>query len=72
MREHVDYQDYHYYHVGVLSIRIKTVSKDIKERIVTMGCLFVLEGIVKPYIMAIDSTLLSRLVGKYGTNHPYG
>ena len=52
----MDYQDYHYYHVGVLSIRIKTVSIDIKERIVTMGCLFVLEGIVKPYIMAIDST----------------
>ena len=36
-----------------------------------MGSLFVLEGIVKPYIMAIDSTLLSRLVGKYGTNHPW-
>jgi hypothetical protein len=38
--------------------RLKTVSKDIKERIVTMGSLFVLEGIVKPYIMAIDSTLI--------------
>ena len=38
--------------------RLKTASKDIKERIVTMGSLFVLEGIVKPYIMAIDSTLI--------------
>ena len=38
--------------------RPKTVSIDIKERITTMGCLFVTEGIVKPYIMAIDSTLI--------------
>jgi Transposase DDE domain len=38
--------------------RLKTISIDIKERITTMGSLFVLEGIVKPYIMAIDSTLI--------------
>ena len=38
--------------------RLKTISIDIKERIVTMGSLFVLEGIVKPYIMAIDSTII--------------
>ena len=38
--------------------RLKTISIDIKEKITTMGCLFVTEGIVKPYIMAIDSTLI--------------
>jgi hypothetical protein len=38
--------------------RLKTISIDIKERITTMGYLFVTEGIVKPYIMAIDSTLI--------------
>ena len=39
--------------------RLKTVSIDIKERITSMGCLFVsAEGIVKPYIMAIDSALI--------------
>lgn len=38
--------------------RLKTISIDIKERITTMGCLFVTEGIVKSYIMAIDSTLI--------------
>jgi len=42
--------------------RLKTISTDIKERITTMGHLFVIDGIVKPYITAIDSTLLlSRL-----------
>jgi len=51
--------------------RLKTISTDIKERIIaTMGHLFVSEGIVKPYITAIDSTLLlSRLEIMYGTNH---
>jgi hypothetical protein len=38
--------------------RLKTISIDIKKRITTMGCLFVTEGIVKPYIMSIDSTLI--------------
>jgi hypothetical protein len=38
--------------------RLKTISIDIKEKITTMGCLFVTECIVKPYIMAIDSTLI--------------
>jgi len=52
--------------------RLKTISIDIKERIIaTMGHLFVIDGIVKPYIIAIDSTLLlSRLEVMYGTNHP--
>ena len=35
--------------------RLKTISIDIKERIATMGCLFVSEGLVKPHILAIDS-----------------
>jgi hypothetical protein len=39
--------------------RLKTISADIKERISTMGCLFVAEGlVVDPSIAAIDSTLL--------------
>jgi hypothetical protein len=40
--------------------RLKTISTDIKERIPTMGHLFVSEeeGLVKPYTLAIDSTLL--------------
>ena len=43
--------------------RLKTVSEDIRERISTMGNLFVLEDLVKPYILAVDSTLL-RSKGK--------
>ena len=43
--------------------RPKTVSIDIKERITSMGCLFVSEGIVKPYIMAIDSALIKANKG---------
>jgi hypothetical protein len=38
--------------------RLKTISTDIKERISTMGCLFVAEGLVDLSITAIDSTLL--------------
>jgi hypothetical protein len=38
--------------------RLKTVSIYIKERITTMGCLFVSEGLVKPHVLAIDSTLV--------------
>jgi DDE family transposase len=38
--------------------RLKTVSNDIKERIVTMGYLFVSESLVNPYILATDSTLI--------------
>ena len=38
--------------------RLKTISTDIKQRISTMGCLFVSEGMVNPAITAIDSTLL--------------
>ncbi len=38
--------------------RLKTISTDIKERISTMGYLFVVEGLVEISITAIDSTLL--------------
>ncbi len=38
--------------------RLKTMSTDIKERISTMGRLFVAEGIAAPSITAIDSTLM--------------
>jgi hypothetical protein len=38
--------------------RLKTIYTDIKERISTMGNLFVIEGIVKPYILATDTALL--------------
>ena len=38
--------------------RLKTIATDIKERIATMGNLFVFEGMVKPYVVAIDSALL--------------
>lgn len=38
--------------------RLKTISTDIKERISTMGFLFVVEGLVNLSITTIDSTLL--------------
>ncbi|MER5176311.1 MAG: transposase [Candidatus Nitrosocosmicus sp.] len=38
--------------------RLKTISTDIKDRISTMGHLFVAEGIVDISITAIDGTLL--------------
>jgi DDE family transposase len=38
--------------------RLSTISVDIKERISSMGNLFVKERLVDPYIVAIDSTLL--------------
>jgi hypothetical protein len=38
--------------------RLSTISVDIKERISTMGNLFVKEKLVDPYIVTIDSTLL--------------
>lgn len=44
--------------------RLKTVSNDIKERITTMGYLFVLESLVNPYILATDSTLIKANKGK--------
>ena len=43
--------------------RLKSMSVDIKERIATMGRLFVSEGLVKPYVIAIDSTLLKAYKG---------
>jgi len=44
--------------------RLKTISNDIKERIVTMGHLFVSESLVNPYILATDSTLIKANKGK--------
>ena len=38
--------------------RLKTISTDIKERISTIGYLFVVEGLVDLSIAAIDSTLM--------------
>ena len=38
--------------------RLKTISTDVKERIATMGHLFVKEGLADPTVTAIDSTLL--------------
>jgi hypothetical protein len=38
--------------------RLKIISIDIKKRIATMGRLFVSEGLVNPFITAIDSTLI--------------
>ena len=36
--------------------RLKTISTDVKERISTMGHLFVAEGLADPTVTAIDST----------------
>ena len=38
--------------------RLNTISADIKERISTIGYLFVTEGMADPSITTIDSTLL--------------
>ena len=38
--------------------RLKTNSIDIKQRISTMGNLFVTEGMVDPSITAVDSNLI--------------
>ncbi len=51
--------------------RLQTISTDIKERISTMGYLFVaIEGLADASIIAIDSTLLKQKV-MYGINHPW-
>ena len=42
--------------------RLKTISPDIKERIVAMSVLFVKERLVDPYIVTIHSTLLMRMI----------
>ena len=43
---------------SLLDRRLSTISVDIKERMSTMGNLFVKEKLVDPYIVTIDSTLL--------------
>jgi hypothetical protein len=40
-----------------------SVSTDIKERISTMGHLFVSEDLVNPHILATDSTLIKANKG---------
>ena len=52
--------------------RLKTVSIDIKERVTAMGRQFVSEGLVKPYILAIDSTLIKAKRGKMWHKSPIG
>jgi hypothetical protein len=44
--------------------RLKAVSIDIKERITTMGQLFVSEGLVNPHILATDRTIIKANKGK--------
>ena len=39
-------------------MRLKTISTDIKQRISTMGYLFVADGLADPSITAMDSTLI--------------
>jgi hypothetical protein len=46
-----------------LDRRLKTIYTDIKERISTMGNLFVIERLVRPYVVATDTALL-RSKGK--------
>ena len=43
---------------GHLTDGLRTISTDIKERIVVMTNHFINERMVDPYIVAIDSTLL--------------
>ena len=43
--------------------RLKTLSTDIKERISTMGCLFVVEGLVDLSITAVEMVLLLKAKG---------
>jgi len=38
--------------------RLKTMSTDIRERIATIGNLFVIEELVRPYVVATDTALL--------------
>ncbi|MGD9533078.1 MAG: hypothetical protein AB7V56_04825 [Candidatus Nitrosocosmicus sp.] len=38
--------------------RLKTMSTDIRERIATIGNLFVMEGLVRAHAIATDTALL--------------
>jgi hypothetical protein len=49
--------------------RLSTISVDIKERISSMGNLFVKERLVDLYNVAIDSTLLRAKGHVWHTNH---
>lgn len=48
--------------------RLKILSTDIKERITTMGSLFVSKGVIKPYVIVTDSTLIKAYKGKVWHN----
>ena len=39
---------------GIFDRRLRTISTDIKERIVVMTNHFIYEGMIDPYIVAID------------------
>jgi hypothetical protein len=43
--------------------RLATISRDIKNRILAMGELFVCDNLVDPYIVTTDSTLLIKANG---------
>jgi hypothetical protein len=50
--------------------RLRTISTDIKERIVVITNYFIHEGMIDPYILAIDIVLYSRPKDISGsTNH---
>lgn len=44
--------------------RLKTIPSDVKQRIAAMGRLFVAEGMIDPYIVAPDSTLVRAKGGR--------
>jgi hypothetical protein len=48
--------------------RLKTISTDIKEKISTMGCLFVAESIIDLSITAVDSTLIKAKGSVWNTS----
>ena len=49
--------------------RLATLSRDIKNRINTMGELFVHDKIIDPSVLSIDSTLMKAKEGYVGINH---
>ncbi|HEY6534590.1 MAG TPA: hypothetical protein VIY08_02095 [Candidatus Nitrosocosmicus sp.] len=42
----------------MFDMRLKTISTDIKQRISTMGCLFIADCLADSPIIVIDNTLL--------------
>lgn len=64
----MDYQEYQA-EEHLIDRRLVTISADIKNRITTMGTLFVLDKIIDPSILSADRVLLSRLKAMSGINH---